>query len=130
LGDFHNLFGDTDAVHVSVSASGSYTIDHIVEGDTVNEVLSYVEYDRASLVRQVRGAIERALSNKTISLEESRLLMRYYEEGLNGYTYLDKELADSDFSAVESLRKLGQRMQAESHGASASVASDATLSAL
>jgi arginine decarboxylase len=128
LGDFHNLFGDTDAVHVSVSASGSYTIDHIVEGDTVNEVLSYVEYDRASLVRQVRGAIELALSNKTISLEESRLLMRYYEEGLNGYTYLDKELADSDFSAVESLRKLGQRMQAESSGALAQ-SSDAPLSA-
>jgi arginine decarboxylase len=108
LGDFHNLFGDTDAVHVSLSPTG-YQIDHVVEGDTVQEVLSYVQYDRPSLVRQIRNAVEAALSNKTISLEESRLLLRYYEDGLNGYTYLDTPTADADLSAVDALRKIGQR---------------------
>jgi hypothetical protein len=81
----------------------------VVEGDTVQEVLSYVQYDRPSLVRQIRNAVEAALSNKTISLEESRLLLRYYEDGLNGYTYLDTPTADADLSAVDALRKIGQR---------------------
>jgi arginine decarboxylase len=111
LGDFHNLFGDTDAVHVSLSSSG-YVIDHVVEGDTVNEVLSYVQYDRPTLVRNVRNAVENALAKKTITLEESRLLLRYYEDGLNGYTYLDLPTLDSDLTPVDALRRIGQR-QAE-----------------
>lgn len=112
LGDFHNLFGDTDAVHVSLTSSGSYTIDHVVEGDTVNEVLGYVEYDRASLIRQIRNAVEQALAKKMITLEESRHFLRYYEDGLNGYTYLDQVTPDSSLSAADALRRISQR-QAE-----------------
>ena len=111
LGDFHNLFGDTDAVHVSVGANG-YVIDHVIEGDTVNEVLSYVQYDRPSLIRQIRSAIETSLATKGITLEESRLLMRYYEDGLNGYTYLDHITYESEPKAAEALRALGQKQQA------------------
>ena len=118
LGDFHNLFGDTDAVHVSLTPSG-YVIDHVVEGDTVNEVLGYVQYDRPTLVRQVRNAVERALSRKTITLEESRLLLRYYEDGLNGYTYLDQPTPEEGMTAVDALRRIGQR-QAEASNVSGS----------
>lgn len=112
LGDFHNLFGDTDAVHVSLTPSG-YAIEHVIEGDTVNEVLSYVQYDRGTLIRQIRSAIEVALANKTISLEESRMLMRYYEDGLNSYTYLDHDAKDRGIDPVDALRRIGQK-QAES----------------
>ncbi len=114
LGDFHNLFGDTDAVHVSASASG-YTIEHVVAGDSINEVLGYVEYDRHTLIRQVRGAVEKALSAKKISLEESRLLMRHYEDGLSRYTYLDPaDLVNRSESAVDALKRITQRQE---HGA-------------
>lgn len=124
LGDFHNLFGDTDAVHVSLSSTG-YNIDHVVEGDTVQEVLQYVQYDRPTLIRQVRNAVELALANKSISLEESRLLMRYYEDGLNGYTYLDRYVADSEITAVDALRRIGQRQAEASSGGGVSFVSGA-----
>jgi arginine decarboxylase len=93
LGDLHNLFGDTNAVHVRVEPDGNYRIDHVVEGDSVTEVLGYVQYDRADLVRRVRRASEEALRQRAISLEESALLLRRYEEGLSGYTYLEEDTA-------------------------------------
>ncbi|MEO6461632.1 MAG: biosynthetic arginine decarboxylase, partial [Candidatus Eisenbacteria bacterium] len=89
LGDLHNLFGDTNAIHVRVEKDG-YFIDHVVEGDSVAEVLGYVQYDRADLVRRVRRASEEALRNRTITFEESALLLRRFEEGLAGYTYLEE----------------------------------------
>lgn len=95
LGDLHNLFGDTDAVHVRLDPSpareGDYTIEHFVEGDAVNDVLSYVQYERRQLSERVRRTIEGALRAKRISLEESALLRRRYEEGLGDYTYLGDE---------------------------------------
>ncbi len=86
----HNLFGDTDAVHVQVDDAGNYSIGSVVEGDTVEEVLSYVQYDRRMLVERVRLAIENALRKGTITLEESALLRRRYTQALSGYTYLDQ----------------------------------------
>lgn len=91
LGDLHNLFGDTDAVHVSLNDAG-YTIDHYVPGDTVTEVLSYVQYDRAAMVDNVRQATEESIQKGTITKQEARLLVRHYEEGLSGYTYLEEAL--------------------------------------
>ncbi len=88
LGDLHNLFGDTDAVHVRLDDDGSYSVEHSVEGDAVTDVLSYVEYDRRSISERVRRTVERALREGRISLEESALLRRRYEQGLAGYTYL------------------------------------------
>lgn len=88
LGDLHNLFGDTDAVHVSLSQSG-YSIDHYVPGDTVSEVLSYVQYKRYSMVESIRHATEQSILNGTITKQEAKLLIKHYEEGLSGYTYLE-----------------------------------------
>src|SRR6185436_14414733 len=90
LGDLHNLFGDTNAVHISIDESG-YRIDHVVEGDSVSEVLGYVQYQRQHLVQRMRQANEEALRRGLLSFEESALLMRRYDEGLSGYTYLEEE---------------------------------------
>ncbi len=89
LGDLHNLFGDTDAVHITVTNAG-YTVDHVVEGDTVTEVLSYVQYQRPELIEGIRRASEESILSGAISKAEARLLMRHYEEGLSGYTYLEE----------------------------------------
>jgi arginine decarboxylase len=88
LGDLHNLFGDTNAVHVSLGEDGRYLLEHVVVGDTVSEVLSYVEYDRLDLVRRVRDSAELAVRRGELSFEQSAELMKRYEEGLSGYTYL------------------------------------------
>jgi arginine decarboxylase len=91
LGDLHNLFGDTDAIHVHLAQDGSYSLQHVVEGDSVSDVLNYVQYDRASLIEKVRQAVEASLREGRITLEESALLRKRYEQGLAGYTYLDRE---------------------------------------
>ena len=88
LGDLHNLFGDTDAVHITVTTAG-YTVDHVVEGDTVTEVLSYVQYQRPELIESIRKASEESILRGTIAKNEARQLMRHYEVGLSGYTYLE-----------------------------------------
>lgn len=89
LGDLHNLFGDTDAVHVSLT-EGGYTIDQYVPGDTVTEVLSYVQYSRSNLIEQVRQATEQSIMKGTLTKQEAKLLIKHYEEGLSGYTYLEE----------------------------------------
>lgn len=92
LGDLHNLFGDTNAVHVSLDETG-YRIDHVVEGDSVTEVLGYVQYQKQDLVQRLRRANEDALRRGLLTFEESALLVKRYEEGLSGYTYLEEEPA-------------------------------------
>jgi arginine decarboxylase len=87
LGDLHNLFGDTDAVHVKLDGEG-YRVEHVVEGDSVTEVLSYVQYSKDDLISRVRRAMEAALRDKRLTPAESGRLMRRYEEALEGYTYL------------------------------------------
>jgi arginine decarboxylase len=91
LGEMHNLFGDTDTVHVAVSDAGGYTVERVVEADSVSEILSYVQYDRRDLSERVRQAAEAAARAGEISLEESALLRKRYEQGLAGYTYLEQE---------------------------------------
>ncbi|HXU44547.1 MAG TPA: biosynthetic arginine decarboxylase [Thermoanaerobaculia bacterium] len=91
LGDLHNLFGDTNTVHVSLHPDDDYEIEGVVNGDTVTDVLRYVRYDRNQLVARVRQATETAVRAKRMTLEESRHLLRRYEEGLAGYTYLEKD---------------------------------------
>jgi arginine decarboxylase len=90
LGDLHNLFGDTNVVHVALPESGQgYRLEHLVEGDRVSEVLEYVEYDKSDLVRRIRQAAERAVRAGRLTFEQSAAFMRRYEEGLAGYTYLE-----------------------------------------
>jgi arginine decarboxylase len=88
LGDLHNLFGDTNAVHVDQDASGAIRFTHIVEGDTVREALSYVQYDMPDLVERLRGTIERELSAGRMTAEESAKIQKRFREALDGYTYL------------------------------------------
>ncbi|MCA9508357.1 MAG: biosynthetic arginine decarboxylase [Myxococcales bacterium] len=88
LGDLHNLFGDTSAVHVSLGSDGRYRLEHVVVGDTVSDVLSYVEYDCRELLRRMRDSSERAVRRGRMTIEQSAQLMKRYEEGLSGYTYL------------------------------------------
>jgi arginine decarboxylase len=91
LGDLHNLFGDTHTVHVSLAPEGGYRIDEVVEGDTVTDVLRYVRYGRTELVARMRRAAEDALAAGRMTREESKQLLRIYEQGLAGYTYLERE---------------------------------------
>jgi arginine decarboxylase len=91
LGDLHNLFGDTNTLHISLGEGGGYHIEHVVTGDSVTDVLRYVSYNRDDLVARVRRVSEIALRQGRISLEESRALLRMYEDGLAGYTYLERD---------------------------------------
>ncbi len=91
LGDLHNLFGDTNAVHVTVDADGKPVLADVVENDTVTDVLQYVGYDRKDLLARMRRAVELALQRGWIGLEESALFLRDYERGLSGPTYLEEE---------------------------------------
>jgi arginine decarboxylase len=90
LGDLHNLFGDTNAVHVSFDEDGAVNVDTVIKGDTVREVLHYVQYSADELAARMRKDVERAVRAGKISLEESRQLLRFYESGLEGYTYLEE----------------------------------------
>jgi len=91
LGDLHNLFGDTNTVHVSLDEEDDYRIEGVINGDTVTDVLRYVRYNRDELVAKVRQATEAALKAKRMTFEESKTLLRRYEEGLAGYTYLEQD---------------------------------------
>ncbi len=90
LGDLHNLFGDTNAVHVSMDDDGEATIDEFIKGDTVREVLHYVQYSGDELLAKMRKEVEKAVRQGKIALNESRQLLRFYEAGLDGYTYLEE----------------------------------------
>jgi arginine decarboxylase len=88
LGDLHNLFGDTNAVHVSVDDKG-YKIDQIIDGETVAEVLDYVQYNAKRLVRTVESWVTTSVKAGIISLEEGKEFLSNYRSGLYGYTYLE-----------------------------------------
>jgi arginine decarboxylase len=90
LGDLHNLFGNTNTVHVSLVPGGGYQIEHVVTGDTVTDVLRYVSYAREDLLARVRRFAEQAVRASRMTLEETRSMLRMYEEGLAGYTYLER----------------------------------------
>jgi len=88
LGDMHNLFGDTNAVHISVK-DGRYHIDQIIDGETVEEVLDYVQYNPKKLVRQLEIWVAKSVKSGKISLEEGKEFLSNYRSGLYGYTYLE-----------------------------------------
>lgn len=88
LGDMHNLFGDTNAVHISVKDNG-YHIDQIFDGETVEEVLDYVQYNPKKLVRQLETWVTKSVKQGRISLEEGKEFLSNYRSGLYGYTYLE-----------------------------------------
>ena len=87
LGDMHNLFGDTNAAHISVK-DGTYHIDQLIDGETVEEVLEYVQYNPKKLVRQIEQWVTKCVKEGKISLEEGKEFLSNYRSGLYGYTYL------------------------------------------
>ncbi len=88
LGDLHNLFGDTNAVHVSVDEKGYY-IDQVIDGETVADVLEYVQYSPKKLVRSVETWVTKCVKEGKISVEEGKEFLSNYRSGLYGYTYLE-----------------------------------------
>lgn len=90
LGDMHNLFGDTNAVHVSVYKD-HYEIDQIIDGETVAEVLDYVQFSPKKLVRSVETWVTTSMKEGVITPEEGREFLSNYRSGLYGYTYLEKD---------------------------------------
>lgn len=88
LGDLHNLFGDTNAVHVSVDEKGYY-IDQVIDGETVAEVLDYVQYNSKKLVRTVETWVTTSVKQGRITAEEGKEFLSIYRSGLYGYTYLE-----------------------------------------
>jgi arginine decarboxylase len=90
LGDMHNLFGDTNAVHVAMDDDGEVVLETVIKGDTVREVLDYVEFNVESLARQFRTSVELAVRESRIGYEEAGRFLRFYEDGLQGYTYLEE----------------------------------------
>ena len=87
MGNLHNLFGDTNVVHIQMSPRG-YQIESVVKGDTIAEVLNYVEYDAQDLSEIMRCRTEIALQEQRITLEEARKLLQNYNSSLSNYTYL------------------------------------------
>lgn len=94
LGDLHNLFGDTNAVHVSLDAEGNPIVEDVVQHDTVSDVLGYVGFARRDLLTRMRRAVEQALRAGRLSLKESALFLKDYESGLAGTTYLEGGAGD------------------------------------
>lgn len=88
LGDLHNLFGDTNVVHVSTDDNG-YKIDQIIDGETVADVLEYAQYNAKKLVRTVETWVMSSVKQGKISVEEGKEFLSNYRSGLYGYTYLE-----------------------------------------
>ncbi len=88
LGNMHNLFGDTNAVHISVDGDG-YTIEQVIDGETVADVLEYVQYDPKKLVRRLEIWVSRAIKDGKITAAEGKEFISNYRSGLYGYTYLE-----------------------------------------
>jgi arginine decarboxylase len=90
LGDLHNLFGDTNTVHIDLTPSGEVVIEAMVKGDTVREVLDYVEFEPSDLITRLQTAVETAVRETRLTHQEAGRFLKFYEEALNGYTYLEE----------------------------------------
>jgi len=91
LGDLHNLFGDTHAVHVRLDGD-NYEIEQIVEGESVAEVLDYVQFHETVLIDRMRRQIQQARQEKRLTAREANAFLRFYQLGLKGYTYLEEDV--------------------------------------
>ena len=88
LGGLHNLFGDTNAVHVDIDEDGNWEIVEEIEGDTIHQILGYVQYQKDDLMANIRRSIEKGLKNNKLTIEESVQLKRKYKQALESYTYI------------------------------------------
>lgn len=90
LGDLHNLFGDTNAVHVVVNDDGSYDLSQVIEGETVADVLEYVQFIPKDLVRTMEKWVSTSVKEGKITLAQGKEFLAMYRSGLYGYTYLEQ----------------------------------------
>ncbi len=88
LGDLHNLFGDTNAVHITFNKKTSYKIDTVINGDAIWQTLKYVQYDGNEILKKVRDNLENSVASRKISIEESSHFMELLDKTLQAYTYL------------------------------------------
>lgn len=91
LGDLHNLFGDTNVVSIHVHDDGTYEYARELEGDSVKDVLSYVEYDVKAIKKRMKDFAEDSIRQGFISVKERKTILSCFNEGLRGYTYFEKE---------------------------------------
>jgi arginine decarboxylase len=89
LGDLHNLFGDTHAVHVRMDGD-RYELEQVVEGESVADVLNYVQFHKTVLIDHMRRQVQEARGRSRISAREANSYLRFYREVLKGYTYLEE----------------------------------------
>ncbi len=89
LGDLHNLFGDTNAVHIVCNDKGGYEIDKVIDGESVEDVLDYVNFSDKALVRTMENWVSRSVKEGRITLQEGKEFLNIYRGGLYGYTYLE-----------------------------------------
>ena len=89
LGDLHNLFGDTNAIHVVCKPEGGFVIDKFIEGESVADVLDYVQFNHKNLVRDMETWVSASVKEGKITLQEGREFLAIYRSGLYGYTYLE-----------------------------------------
>lgn len=92
LGDLHNLFGDTHVVSVHVNEDGSFDFHREFHGDTISDVLSYVEYEPKQLLEQFRKVAERAVKDSKITVAVRQKMLKAFKESLQGYTYFEHEI--------------------------------------
>jgi len=89
LGDLHNLFGDTNVVTIKLKENGGYQLLHEQEGDTISEVLSYVEYEPKDIINRFKRIVEDAVRSRDLSLSERKQLIQSFKESISGYTYFE-----------------------------------------
>jgi arginine decarboxylase len=95
LGDLHNLFGDTHAVHVDLDESGEIVLETVIEGDSIGDVLEYVSYKRADLLASIEQQVAAAVGQQRLSTQEGKRFLEQYRQTLEDYTYLGTGEADT-----------------------------------
>jgi arginine decarboxylase len=91
LSDLHNLFGDTNVVSVRIEEDGSFEFVHEIEGDTIEDVLDYVEYDIKAMKERFRRIVEKAVRENKISVKTRQQILKSFADSLTGYTYYEVE---------------------------------------
>ena len=90
LGDLHNLLGDTNVVSIRVNEDGTYEFVREIRGDSVADILTYVEYDPRRLLEDLRTAAEQSVRSGRITPTERFSILQAFEDGLRGYTYFER----------------------------------------
>jgi len=90
LGNLHNLFGNTNAIHITIKNNGNYYLDHITQGNSINKILSYLQYNNKQIIKSIKKITQKAIKTKKITIKEGFFLLKKFKNSLLGYTYLKK----------------------------------------